>query len=109
MFTVRHLTVSERPKATDVQLDWFAARMRNNTFRFAKTMPRCPHHYTLRNTWSNDKDFVDCVQLIRESGYDEAFGGTRFVYLNANGYKYWTMGAPLDETTLINRAKVEKK
>ena len=109
MFTVRHLTVSERPKATDVQLDWFAERMRNNTFRFAKTMPRWPHHYTLRNTWSNDKDFVDCVQLIRESGYDEAFGGTRFVYLNANGYKYWTMGSLLDETILINRAKMDKK
>ena len=109
MFTVRHLSVSERPKATDVQLVWFAAQMRNTTFRFAKTMPRCPHHYTLRNTWLNDKDFVDCVQLIRESGYDEAFGGKRFVYLNANGYKYWTMGAPLDETTLINRAKVKKK
>ena len=109
MFTVRRRTVSERSKATDEQLDWFAEQMRNNTFRFAKTMPRCPHHYTLRNTWLNDNDFVDCVQLIRESGYDEAFGGTRFVYLNANGYKYWTMGASLDETTLINRAKVEKK
>ena len=109
MFTVRHLSVSERPKATDVQLDWFAAQMRNTTFRFAKTMPRCPHHYTLRNTWLNDNDFVDCVQLIRESGYDEAFGGKRIVYLNANGYKYWTMGAPLDETTLINRAKVKIK
>jgi hypothetical protein len=28
-------------------------------------------------------------------------------YLDIDGWKYWTMGAELDLTTLINRAKLE--
>lgn len=29
-------------------------------------------------------------------------------YLYIDDYKYWTMGAPVEETIIINRAKVNK-
>jgi hypothetical protein len=33
--------------------------------------------------------------------------GTTYTYRNIDDYKYWTMGAPLSQTILINRAKIE--
>ncbi len=70
---------------------------------FAKTMPQTPHWYTLRKEWPSDEDFVSVVQSIRDYGYHEWFRGRRYTMLNLNGMKYWTMGAPLDVTILINR------
>jgi hypothetical protein len=29
-------------------------------------------------------------------------------YLELDGWEYWTMGAPLPETTVINRARVDQ-
>lgn len=73
-------------------------------FVFAKSMPKMPHHYTLRETWdSNTFDYV--VQKIRELGVPERFFKKTYIYYYANGYKYWTMGNPINETRLINRAK----
>lgn len=88
-------------------LDFFSRNMDANSFRFAKTMPKHPHWYTLRDKWADDAKFVKCVNLIREHGYKEYFYRTPFMRLDCNGYKYWTMGAPVDETILINRAKIE--
>ncbi len=73
---------------------------------FAKTMPENPHEYTLRNTWKDDQDFVDLVKLIREEGIKEKYKKSYYTVLYINDHKYWTMGAPLDVTILINRAKV---
>ena len=75
-------------------------------------MPENPHYYTLRNDW-DDKDFVDFVLYIRENGYVEKFNNQPYTYLNLNGYKYWTMGAPVNYdngdpcTILINRAEIK--
>jgi hypothetical protein len=48
-------------------------------WRFAKTMSHIPHEYTVR-------------------------GQTTYTYLNIDGQRYWTMGAPLEATVIINRA-----
>ena len=78
--------------------------LKNAKFVFAKSMPKLPHHYTLRETWdSNTFDYV--VQKIRELGVPERFFKKTYIYYYANGYKYWTMGNPINETRLINRAK----
>jgi len=69
-------------------------------------MQKIPHYYTLREHW-NDADFVSAVQYIRDHGYQAKFGKTTYTYLNVNNYKYWTMGAPLDQTILINRAAIQ--
>lgn len=70
---------------------------------FAKTMPESPHFYTLRREWERDEDFLEVVQAIRRYGYLEVYKGLRYTMLNVNGWKYWTMGAPLPQTILINR------
>ncbi len=73
---------------------------------FAKTMPHNPHHYTLRAKWA-EADFVWVVEQIRAHGYTERFKGRAYTLFAVNGFKYWTMGNPLPETTLINRKTVD--
>ena len=74
---------------------------------FAKTMPQNPHWYTLRRDWGNDEDFDMTVQFIRENGYTERWPdpvrGSPYTVLDLNGFHYWTMGAPIPDTILINR------
>jgi hypothetical protein len=74
----------------------------------AKTMPQWPHEYTLRKN-ANEEEFLWFVFFIRERGYAESFGGQKHIYLDVDGWKYWTMGSPLDDTVLINRARTEKQ
>ena len=70
---------------------------------FARTMPDNPHWYTLRNLWERDADFTWTVETIRRYGYEEIYEGRRYTVLNLDYMKYWTMGAPVAETILINR------
>ena len=79
-------------------------------WRFAKTMPQCPHEYVVREWWPDQEQvFERLVMLIREHGYDAQFAGRTYRYLDIDGWQYWTMGAPLEETTIINRCKKEKR
>lgn len=75
-------------------------------WRFAKTMPEIPHEYTLRK-WNVGAEFEAAVTAIRAYGYQRTFQGRQYTYVNANGHRYWTMGAPIIETTVINRARLE--
>jgi hypothetical protein len=63
------------------------------------------HEYTVRE-WrpEHDKDFVRFVQLIRSYGHPENFYSKTYIYFVVNDLKYWTMGSPMDETIIINRA-----
>ena len=73
---------------------------------FAKTMPEWPHEYLVR-------DRVDCVRFealieyIRAHGYEGHFYNRAITYYEEDGRVYWTMGAPVAETTIINRCKKE--
>lgn len=73
---------------------------------FAKTMPEHPHYYTLRKSWQNDDDFISAVMMIRKYGYKEKFKNRDYVMLNINEDKYWTMGAPIKDTILINKTAI---
>jgi hypothetical protein len=72
-------------------------------WRFANTMSHIPHEYTVRGQTPDD-EFDQFVRLIRRIGYERRFGTTTYTYLNIDGHRYWTMGAPLEATTIINRA-----
>lgn len=73
---------------------------------FAKSMPWCPHEYIVRTKCSlTEDDFVHFVKMQRNYGTVERWGNYITPYLYIDDYKYWTMGAPLEETTVINRAK----
>ena len=73
---------------------------------FAKTMPEWPHEYLVRDR-VDEKLFVRLVEHIRAHGYEGHFYQKTIVYYEEAGTVYWTMGAPLDETTIINRCRKE--
>jgi hypothetical protein len=71
----------------------------------AKTMRDfAPHEYTIRK-WNEalEPEFVWFVEWIRREGYTEQWGGRKYAYLDIDGHKYWTMGAPISQTIVINR------
>jgi hypothetical protein len=90
----------------------YIARVR---WRFARTMPEWPHWYTVRQ-WRPDlvADFEAFATLIRRVGVvkpwprDAVQPTYRFPYLELDGFEYWTLGAPIPETTVINRAVLEE-
>ena len=73
---------------------------------FAKTMPFAPHEYIVKERCPlSDEEFEYFVNMQREHGIRERWGKYNNPYLYIDDYKYWTMGAPLEDTTVINRAK----
>lgn len=74
---------------------------------FAKTMPFAPHEYIVKDKCSlSAEEFEYFVNMQRQHGVKEQWGKYNNPYLYIDDYKYWTMGAPIEETTVINRAKV---
>jgi hypothetical protein len=73
---------------------------------FAKTMPDNPHWYTLRKDANvHSSSFNNAVEYIRNHGETRLFCGRKYIEFDYDGYTYWTMGSPVEETILINRAK----
>ena len=80
-------------------------------WQFAKTMPQWPHEYTVRE-WRPDleREFFAFVELIRRDGDVKSWPRDALVpryhltYLELDGWQYWSMGAPVRDTTVINRA-----
>lgn len=68
-----------------------------------------PHEYCLKDNTKYKKEFEEAVIFIRENGIKEYFYKKEFIYFYCDGYKYWTMGAPVNETILINRTNNFKK
>ena len=73
---------------------------------FAKTMPQWPHEYIVRKR-VDEKLFEQLVIHIRTHGHKGRFYEKDITYYDEAGMVYWTMGAPLDETTIINRCRKE--
>jgi hypothetical protein len=87
-----------------------------SSWTFAKTMPQQAHEYTLRAKAPDERLFERVVLYIRQVGYEANYGAATYTYLDIDGWKYWTMGAPLGptggydpklHTILINRAKLK--
>jgi hypothetical protein len=72
----------------------------------AKTMPLWPHEYIVRDK-VDMRLFMDMVRHIREFGYRGSFYNTTLTYFEYAGFVYRTMGAPIKETTIINRCRFE--
>lgn len=89
----------------EITFDDVAETLLSCKWTFAKTMPNNPHEWTLRKTWpAEGVSFEDAVVFIRKRGRDLWFGRRKYTVLDLNGKRYWTMGAPLGDTILINRA-----
>jgi hypothetical protein len=76
------------------------------TWTFAKTMPDWPHEYLVREGVDEDL-FVAMVEHIRAHGYEGRFYGKAITYFAEDDMIYWTMGAPVEKTIIINRCKEE--
>lgn len=77
-------------------------------FVFAKTMPENPHWYTLKKSWEDPELFEKLVMFIRKNGVREKYKRSWYVCYYYEDFKYWTMGWPADQTTLINKASKNK-
>lgn len=73
---------------------------------YAKTIPEWPHEYIFRER-VDEQLFVEMVLHIRKNGYEGKFHSTTLIFFDQDGYTYWTMGAPIEKTIIINRTQVE--
>jgi len=74
---------------------------------YAKTMPLWPHEYIVRDR-VDKKLFPQLVCHIRANGYIGRFYQKSITYFDEEGMVYWTMGAPIEETIIINRCNKEQ-
>lgn len=73
------------------------------SWRYAKTYREWPHWYIVRKD-ADEQSFVEFVSIIRKDGYKGRFYDREIIYYDVDEYTYWTMGAPIEETDVINRA-----
>lgn len=80
----------------------------NQEWIFAKTYAESwPHEYIVRA--NVDKElFIDLVEHIRANGYQGYFYKKEITYYDEAGLVYWTMGAPVEETTIVNRCRSDQ-
>lgn len=85
-------------------IEWFRTFVSRRRWQVGKADPS--HEYTIRN-WlpSEVEDFEIAVEIIRRFGEPAKFESRTYVYLLVDTMKYWSMGAPVAETTVLNRAK----
>ncbi len=87
--------------------EFVASRRWQEAVTYRKT---APHEYTVR-AWRADvqgnRDFDQFVVFIRRFGYADFFYQVRHIYWAIDDFKYWTMGWPVEETTVINRARLD--
>ena len=73
---------------------------------------KAPHEYTVRQ-WvpgqGANAEFDRFVVFIRRFGYADLYYRIRHIYWAVDEHKYWTMGWPVGETTVINRARVDAR
>ncbi len=76
-----------------------------NHWIFAKTYAETlPHEYVVRKNVI--RQFDEFVLTIRNKGFKANFYDNEYIYLKFEDYFYWTMGNPINETIIINRAQI---
>lgn len=76
------------------------------TWKFAKTMPEWPHEYLVKEK-VDPEQFEAAVRHIREHGFEGRFYQKVITYFVEDGLRYWTMGAPVERTMILNRCREE--
>lgn len=78
-------------------VDWVSAKTYASTW---------PHSYIVRDK-VDEEMFERLVRYIREHGFEASFYDQTYIYFQHGDHFYWTMGAPVEETTVINRCTEE--
>jgi hypothetical protein len=86
---------------------------------FAKTMPFAPHWYVVRDRDVDSDRFEELVRYIHRHGRPGLWGRRprstvlddgRIIeglfYCDIGEHRYWTMGWPVEEETVINREEI---
>ena len=93
---------------TEDELGSHLAYIRTVKWKFASTYAdKSPHWYTVSD-WEPDKrlQFESLATYIREHGYIRMYFGHPFTCTDLGEFYYWTMGDPIKETEIINRALI---
>lgn len=82
------------------------AFIKRHKWTFAKTMPESPHEWLNSKVLPPNEQaiFDEFVAFIRANGSQCRFWGRMYTYYFHDGWFYWTMGAPISETYILNRA-----
>ena len=92
------------------EIESFPANLRELVDRerwtFAETMPEWPHEYIVRERVDTQL-FEELVRHIRTHGNEGRFYQKVLIYYEEDGKVYWTMGASIAETTIVNRCRSE--
>jgi hypothetical protein len=80
--------------------------IKSTQWTFAKTMPEWPHEYLVRDRVDRVL-FEALAHHISQHGLEGFFYQRVLTYFAEDGLLYWTMGEPIEETTIINRCKEE--
>jgi hypothetical protein len=74
------------------------------------TAKSSPHEYVVVGRGAESREgFYAFVAFVREHGYEARWDGQPYVdYEPGDGFRYWSMAAPINETVLVNRAPVPK-
>lgn len=85
--------------------------IKNETWKFAKTMANMPHSYIVKEN-VDPKLFEELVLYINEHGEEREFKiyshRKMYTYLDYGEHEYWTMPNLLGEVILINRALIKE-
>lgn len=79
----------------------------NLDFVFAKSMPKIPHCYTVKDD-KNKNDYETLFYYILNNGYVEKFYGKEYKYCDIGEYKYWIMSDDVKISKIINRKEIKK-
>jgi len=101
--TMNRLHGFKLPHLEDITMKSIESSINENEWVFAKTMPKNPHYYVVRKKWKGEVSFNDFALFIRKHGYNEKFKGWTYRLFQVGDYYYWSMGAPLSLTVVINR------
>lgn len=76
-------------------------------WQWATSMQDIPHEYIVKGRCAiSINEFYDFVNAQREFGVHIRWGKFNNQYLFIDGYKYWTMGAAIPDTKIMNRTRV---
>ena len=75
---------------------------------FARSRANNPHWYCLRSEVADPKIFEQVVEHLREYGSPYVWWGSTYLQYPAGRYAYWTMGAGVENTELVNRKSLEQ-
>jgi hypothetical protein len=98
-------------KPTPDEWAWARGFIEQRSWHEASTYrTTAPHEYVVRK-WETDEqgglDFDRFITLTRRFGFADFYYKVRHIYWAIDEFKYWTMGWPVDETIIINRARVD--